>query len=298
MVRPANFGYNKETAKNNAFQKSGKDLTSSKIQKRAVKEFDKAVKKIRKAKIKVIVATDSQVPKKPDAIFPNNWISTHQNGTILTYPMFAAIRRKERNAAMIKKLEKKFRIKTHVQLEAFENEEMFLEGTGSMILDRKNKIAYACRSERTSEIVFKQFCKTMGFKPFLFNAVDKNKKPIYHTNVMMSLGVDFVMICMDSIPDKKERKRLKKQFKKTNKKVIKISYKQMLSFACNTLQVENAKGKRLLLMSTTAYSSLTKKQLHLLKSRTKILHCPIHIIEYFGGGSLRCMMAEIFLPNK
>ncbi len=297
MVQPSNFGYNSETAKNNAFQKKGKHLSSSEIQKTALKEFKKAVNKIRKAKIDVLVVKDSKAPKKPDAVFPNNWLSTHRDGTVVTYPMYSKKRRHERNPTFIQKLEKHFTVRKQIQLEAFEDAEMFLEGTGSMILDRDNKIAYACQSERTDPIVFNNFCQSMGYKPCLFTALDKSKQPIYHTNVMMSVGTDFVMICSKTIRKKKERKRVLKQLKKTGKKVIEISYKQMISFACNTLQVRNKKGKRYLLMSSTAYSSLDKKQLKQLKSITNVLHCTIPTIEYFGGGSLRCMVAEIFLKK-
>lgn len=298
MIRPASFGYNSETAKNNAFQKKKKRLGSSDIQKRAIIEFDNAVKKIKKAKIKVIVATDSKKPKKPDAIFPNNWLSTHQDGVLVTYPMFSNKRRAERDPAILKKLEKKFVIQKEIKFEAFENAGLFLEGTGSMVLDRENKIAYACQCERTDPDLFKQFCTSMGYKSCLFKAVDKANKPIYHTNVMLSVGVDFVMICWDTIKGKKDRKRLKKHFKKTGKRVVEISYKQMLSFACNSIQLKNKKGKRILLMSSAAFSSLKKKQLRILKAKTRILHCPIEVIEHYGGGSLRCMVAEIFLAEK
>jgi len=298
MVRPACFGYNQETAKNNVFQNKGTQLSASAIQKKALKEFDQVVEKFRKEKIHVIVAKDKASPKKPDAIFPNNWLTTHKDGSVLTYPMFSPKRRKERNKRFVKLLEKDFKVKKKIQFEAFEKVDLFLEGTGSMILDRENKIAYACESKRTDPTVFKEFCKCMGYKACLFNAVDQAKKPIYHTNVMMSVGADFVMICMDSIRSKKEQKKLKSLFKKTNKTIIKISYKQMLNFAGNTLQVQNKQGKKYLLMSSTAHASLNKKQLEMLAAKTYLLQCPIPTIEYFGGGSLRCMIAEVFLNRK
>jgi len=298
MVRPANFGFNKETAKNNAFQNKGKQYSATDIQKKALREFKGVVKRLKEEKINIIIAKDSKRPKKPDAIFPNNWISTHHNGTLVTYPMYSPKRRKERSGAILKKLEKLFIVKRHIQFEGYEIADMFLEGTGSMIFDRENKIAYACKSVRTHPVLFKHFCKTMGYKACLFRANDKSKNPIYHTNVMMSVGADFAVVCMDSISSKKERSRLKKQFKKTGKQAVEISYKQMVNFAGNMLQVENSKGQSILLMSTAAYRSLKKKQIKVLKNKTKIVHCSIPIIEYFGGGSLRCMIAEVFLPKK
>lgn len=298
MVRPANFGFNLETADNNSFQKNDRNWSAFEVQKKALKQFDEVVKKIQNAGIQVVVCKDSSLPKKPDAIFPNNWFSTHRDGTVVTYPMFSKLRRKERSKSIIRKISKKFGINKKVQLEAFEKVNLYLEGTGSMVLDRKNRIAYVCKSPRSNKLVLKQFCKCLNYKPVFFKAIDKKQQPIYHTNVMMSVGADFVFLCKHALKRKKDEKKLMSEFKKTGKEVIEISYKQMVSFGCNVLQVKDSKGKPVLLMSETAYRSLKRKQLRKLEPKTKILHCPIDVVEYYGGGSLRCMIAEIFLPNK
>lgn len=298
MVRPSNFGYNVETANDNAFQKKGKQWSDAQIQKKALKEFKGVVKLLRKAKISVMVIKDDKHPKKPDAIFPNNWITTHRNGLVITYPMFSPKRRFERNEKIIKRLKKHFHINKRIKYEAFEIADMFLEGTGSIVFDHKNKIAYACKSQRTNPVVFKDLCKSIGYKSILFKAVDAAKNPIYHTNVMMSIGADFAIVCSDSIPSKKHKERVLKQLKKAKKAVIEISYQQMQSFAGNVLQVKNKKGKRILLMSTTAYDAFTKEQLTVLKKKTEILQFSIPVIEHYGGGSLRCMIGELFLPLR
>lgn len=298
MVRPANFGFNEQTAANNAFQVRETNLTKKQIQQKAIEEFDTFVDKLRKKGVDVIVAKDSAKPVKPDAVFPNNWVSFHQEGSLITYPMYAPLRRTERQAHIIKLIEDSFEVTTKIALEDYEKADVFLEGTGSMILDRVNKIAYACLSPRTHDLLLKRYCELTGYKRVAFHSVDEKNQDIYHTNVMMAMGESFVVICMDTIKSKTERNRLIKKFESTKKAIIDISLKQMNAFAGNMLQVKNKKGKTFLVMSTQAFKSLTTQQKATIKKHTAIIHSSLEVIEQFGGGSARCMMAEVFLPTK
>ena len=298
MVRPANFGFNEETAKNNSFQANIFGLTPEEISSRAVVEFDQLVQKMVDHGIQVEIIQDTTEPKNPDAVFPNNWISFHHPDFIVTYPMFAKARRSERRESIIDIIREEYKIKAQFRFEQFEAEEKFLEGTGSMIFDRENKIAYACRSIRTDEKLFHQFCADMNFKPVLFDSVDAKGNPIYHTNVMMCVAADFVVICMESIPIAAERRLLKAFFKETGKKIIDISLNQVEQFAGNMLQLKNEKEDRFLIMSTSAYNSLNKEQLNSILPLTKIIHSDLTTIETYGGGSARCMIAELFLDKK
>ncbi len=298
MVRPAHFGYNPETATNNAFQSENPDLTAEQVKEKALQEFDTFVARLRDAGVQVYVAEDTPLPVKPDAIFPNNWVTFHQDGTVATYPMHAPTRRKERREDVIEQLSTHFEVNNRVQFEGTEAESRFLEGTGSLILDRPNRIAYACLSPRTEGELLDTFCTTMGYKKVAFTAVDGEGKAIYHTNVMMALGVDFVVICLDAVPDKAEQQLLKDQFAATGKAIIEISLDQMMAFAGNMLQVAGKDGTPYLVMSEQAYQSLTAGQVATIEQYTEILHSPLYTIEQHGGGSARCMMAEIFLEEK
>lgn len=298
MVRPANFGFNPQTAKNNAFQTNDTSLDINTIKTKAIAEFDQFVNKLRSAGVHIIVAEDTVEPIKMDAVFPNNWITLHENGTVITYPMHAPMRRLERREDIIEQIGTSFQIKKRIHLEGGEADHQFLEGTGSMIFDRQCQIVYACRSVRTSVDLLDQFCTEMDAEKVLFNAVDGNDLPIYHTNVMMALGETFVVICMDSIPDVEERAMLEQKFKATKKEIIPISLEQMLAFAGNMLQVRNRAGEGILVMSQQAYASLEPTQIEQLKRHTQLLHSDIKTIETYGGGSARCMMAEVFLPEK
>lgn len=297
MVRPAHFGFNAETAESNAFQKWDTILSQKEISQKAIAEFDAFVAELRVNKINVIVAQDSATPIKPDAVFPNNWISFHQNGTVILYPMQAVSRRKERQESVVAKATQNYKVNRRVDMSSFENQNRFLEGTGSMILDRVNRLVYACLSPRTDPILLNQFCHWADYKKIEFRALDANKTPIYHTNVMMAIGSSFVVICMDSVVYADDRRKLLKRFAATDKEVINISLKQMNAFAGNMLQVHNSEGEEFLVMSTQAYESLTDKQIRVLGEHTNILHSPLYTIESYGGGSARCMMAEIFLPK-
>ena len=298
MVRPANFGFNTDTADNNTFQTNDKSLTKSKVKAAAIKEFDRFVKKIQAAGIQVHVHQEHKDAISTDSVFPNNWFSCHAEGLLVTYPMFSTIRRSERQSSIIDELNNQYRIKTHIKLEKWEKNEQFLEGTGSMILDRHHKIVYACRSVRTNEELLDQFCYFMVYDKVLFDAVDSDGVPIYHTNVMMAVGTTFVVICLDSIKDKTQRQAVVNSFEATGKEIIDISLDQMGNFAGNMLQVKNTEGAQFLIMSTRAYKVLTKTQIELIEKHTQILHSDLKVIETYGGGSARCMMAEVFLQEK
>ncbi len=294
MVRPANFGFNPETADNNTFQKNDTSLSIDTIKEKAIQEFDAFVEKLRSHGIEVKVIHDTATPIKTDAVFPNNWISFHEDGLLVTYPMYSENRRLERRPDIIESFSKDYSIKNHVRLEKWESTPQYLEGTGSIIIDRVHKIAYASLSIRTDEKLFEDYCQFMKYKKVVFRSVDANGIPIYHTNVMMALGTDFVVICMDSIPDLKEKELLTKLFADTNKKIIDITLDQMAHFAGNMLQVKNADGQSFLVMSSQAFHSLRKDQIQEIKSHTNILHSDLRTIETYGGGSARCMIAEIF----
>ncbi|HEY6503401.1 MAG TPA: arginine deiminase-related protein [Chitinophagaceae bacterium] len=295
MIRPVNFGYNAETAVNNAFQvKSNEDD----IQQKALKEFDTFVNILRENGVDVTVVEDTPAPYTPDSIFPNNWVSFHNDGRILLYPMYAVNRRAERKQHVLDKIAEKFSIDKKIDLTGYEKENIFLEGTGSMVLDRENKIAYACLSPRTNEKVLSDFCKQMGYTACLFHATDGKGQDIYHTNVMMCVADRYVVICFDSIRDKNEKEHVTNTIKQTGKEIIEISLNQMNRFAGNMLQVENNKGEKLLVMSSQAFESLTDGQWNKLRSFNQIIHSPLTTIETNGGGSARCMMAEVHLPVR
>ncbi len=297
MVRPANFGFNEETAASNAFQHNDQSLSPEQIKHLAIGEFDEFVKKLRREGIEVFVQQDNPQPAKPDAVFPNNWITMHQDGTMVTYPMYAEKRRLERDPKIIKSIKDQFKVVRHLHLEEAEQDNIILEGTGSLILDRQNKLAYACRSPRTDEVLLDRFCQELGYGKVVFDAFDKDIA-IYHTNVMMALGETFVVICLDSVTKAAEREMLVKVFRDTNKEMIEISLDQMNAFAGNMLQVRNKEGQTFLVMSTQAFESLTDEQIKTIEKHTRILHSNIRTIETYGGGSARCMMAEIFLPRE
>jgi hypothetical protein len=295
MIRPVNFSFNKETAVNNAFQQPGYETDA---QEHAVHEFDNMVLLLRSNDIEVTVINDTPEPATPDSIFPNNWISFHSDGHICLYPMFAANRRMERKPFILEELAKEFQIRQKLDLTYFEEAGQFLEGTGSMVLDRDNKIAYACLSERTHPKVLDAFCNRMDYTPLSFKAFDNKGMPIYHSNVMMCVADSYVVICTESIRDTAERAQVEESILRSGKDLFPISLQQMESFAGNMLQVENTSGRKFLLMSSTAWHSLSEAQQAWLEKRNSILHSPLNSIEKNGGGSARCMMAEIFLPLK
>lgn len=295
MIRPINFTFNAETAVNNAFQTQG---GCENAQEKAEKEFDNFVNALRQNKIDVTVVQDTSEPYTPDSIFPNNWISFHKSNEICLYPMYAKNRRMERKTHVIEKIKERFKIEKTIDFSHYEPQEKFLEGTGSMVLDRENKIAYACISARTTPEVFADFCEKMGYKGVLFYALDGNNDEIYHANVMMCVGDKYSIICLDSIRNSVEREIVIESFEKTNKEIIDISIEQMNCFAGNMLQVSNSEGGRFLVMSSSAFNSLTPEQISAIRKYNEIIHAPLDTIELNGGGSARCMMAEIYLDVK
>jgi len=292
MIRPVNFGYNPETAVNNAFQEDSRD---PRVQEKALREFDDFTARLKAGGINVLVVEDTLLPFTPDSIFPNNWLSFHNDGTVVLYPMFAPNRRLERKEQVIETVNKHFEIKGTIDLTGFEKEDIFLEGTGSMVLDRENKIAYACLSPRTNENALQEFCRLYRYKPVCFEAADENGILIYHTNVMMCVADRYAVICLESIRNENERMKVSAEIAGSGKEIIPITFQQVQHFAGNMLQVENDKGEKILVMSSQAFHSLTPSQLSRLESFNTILHSPIDTIEKNGGGSARCMMAEIHL---
>ena len=295
MIRPVSFGFNEQTAGSNAFQVRNDEQLN--IQGQALVEFDAFVDKLRTNGIDVIVIDDTPQPHTPDSIFPNNWISFHEDGKVFLYPMQAKNRRLERRIDVIEGLKKHFNIAEVDDLSHFEQKNRFLEGTGSMVLDRQNKIAYACLSPRTDIEVMHAFCEKSGYSPVYFHAVDGNGTAIYHTNVLMCIADKFVVICLDTVRDKQEKTALKDMFNQTGKEVIEITLPQMNAFAGNMLELVNDKDEHLLVMSARAYQALTQVQIEKLQAYCRLVYSDLTVIENNGGGSARCMMAEICLPR-
>ena len=294
MVRPANFEYNPETAENNAFQSKAEKSHIESIKHSAIHEFDNMVSVLNSKGVETIILQDEERPVKPDAIFPNNWISIHEGGIIITYPMWAKSRRKERSEELIERISKYLNSDRRYSFEQFEDSNMFLEGTGSMVLDRVNKIVYACLSPRTDIRILDKFCELMGYQPIVFHAKDRKGVPMYHTNVMMVLGEGFVIVCLECIPDPNEVLKLRTHFKNTGKEIIEISIEQVESYAGNMLEVASSDGETYLVMSKSAFEVLRPAQIASIERHTSLLPIPIPTIEKYGGGSVRCMMAEVF----
>ena len=297
MIEPVAFGFNKDTAVNNYFQQHS-NADDIEIQNSALSEFLNMVEKLCTKGIQVIVVKDTKQPHKPDSIFPNNWISFHEGGQVVLYPMFAPNRRTERRRDIIQFIEENGIVLNNIDDFSFwEDENCYLEGTGSMILDRVHKVAYAALSERTDKAVFLQFCCTFGFEPVFFTAyqtVGVERKPIYHTNVMLSIADCYAVVCLESIDNQQERTKVINRLEESGKVIFEISEEQMYSFAGNMLQLKNKTGERFLVLSETAYNSLSENQIQQLKTYNKLIICTIPTIERIGGGSVRCMIAEIF----
>lgn len=298
MMKPACFGFNVQTAQSNYFQNSLQHLPLEEIQKRAEEEFINFKNKLINAGIQVICLYDTPQPQKPDAIFLNNWFSTHEDGTVFIYPMLTENRRAEKRTDIIDFLKYNFAVNNVVDLSAFEKENIFLEGTGSLIIDRKAGKVYAALSPRTSKQLVLDVAQKMKLKPILFTATDKHNRSIYHTNVMTTIGNGFAVVCMESIKSAEERRLVANFFKEDNIDVIEISFDQMNHFTGNLLQLVNEKGDPYLVMSSQAYSAFSKQQILQLEKHTNILHSDISTIETIGGGSARCMLAEMFLKSE
>jgi len=302
MVRPVRFRYNEETAVNNYYQQAMDGLTPEMAQEKASAEFDNFVHKLEDKGVQVIVINDNEDSDTPDSIFPNNWVSFHHDGRIAIYPMYAENRRAERREEIFEMLRDGygFQFEEIVDFTEFEDHDKYLEGTGSMILDRENKVAYAAVSQRTDEHAFVLWCDTFDYDPISFTAnqtVIGKRMPIYHTNVMMCVAQDFAIICLDSIDDTDERHKVVEALERTGKTVIDITEAQVNRFAGNMLQVKNEDGQPFLVMSSSAYHSLTEEQRNAIEKHCPIIHSSLDTIEACGGGSARCMMAEVFLPK-
>lgn len=301
MIRPAIFRMNEQTAVNNFYQKEVDNMLTDTVNAKAQKEFDDYVDKLKSIGVQVIEVEDSLDSDTPDAVFPNNWISFHENGSVALYPMFAENRRLERREDILDILENAgFKINDIIDYTSAEEEHLFLEGTGSIVLDRVNQKAYCALSPRSDEDLFIEFCEDFEYTPIVFNAyhtVNGQRKPIYHTNVMMCVGETFAVICLDCIDDKAERKNVANHLNQDGKEIVTITENQVSSFAGNMLQVMGGDNQSYLVMSEKAHNSLTNYQKETLLKHTRILTSSLDTIETCGGGSARCMMAEVFLPK-
>jgi len=295
MISPDQFGFNPETAGTNAFQHKV-DIKQSEIQKKAMNEFTGMVSQLKSKGINVITLKSRDDVVTPDAVFPNNWFSSHEGGKIVLYPMLAPNRRTERQPEALQKalLQSKIAVSEFIDLTEEENNSGVLEGTGSLVLDRVNKIAYAMESPRTTKLTFDKWCNKLGYQGIFFHAYDKHNLPIYHTNVVMSIGEEFTVICLESIKDQAEKELLVKKFKKTGKKIILISLKQAYSFCGNILQLKTQEGKKIVVLSRLALDAFTPDQKAQLEKFGELVPVDIQMIEKVEGGSARCMLAEIF----
>ena len=297
MIEPVAFGFNEQTAVNNYFQVQ----QEGNVQDNALKEFNDFVEKLRAKDINVITIKDTLEPKTPDSIFPNNWVSFHADGKVVLYPMFAENRRLERRDDIINQIKEQFEVTEVIDYSGAEKDNLFLEGTGSMIFDHDNKLAYGSVSLRLDEGLFRKFCSDFGFQPVVFHSYQtagEERLPIYHTNVMMCVADKFVVICLDCIDDESERNNVIETIKNSGKELIEISEDQMQNFAGNMLQVHNKSGEKFLVMSQSAYKSLNRDQVSAIEKYCEIIYSDLEVIETNGGGSARCMLAEIFLPKK
>lgn len=297
MIRPASFGYNTETAASNVFQ-GNVSLSEQQVQEDAVTEFDAFVTLLRSRQVDVFVIEDTPLPRKPDAIFPNNWFCTINDGTVATFPMFAANRRIEVRSDLIQKLKDEFIVANTEDWSTYDADQLYLEGTGSMIIDHEHKIIYACLSPRTNADLLQQFCDAHGYKAITFFSTDDNGTDVYHTNVIMHIGKAYAVLCLSSIRDEAEQNKVVQSLTETGHEIIDITIQQVHHYAGNMLQVESADNKFYTILSQQAFQSLTDNQKQQLSTHTNLLPVNISTIETVGGGSVRCMMAEIFLEKK
>ncbi|MBB5283857.1 hypothetical protein HNQ92_001983 [Rhabdobacter roseus] len=299
MVRPVHFAFNEQTATSNEFQDAAfARAHESTAQEQAREEFDHLVSQLDSHGVELYVFDDTPTPHTPDSIFPNNWVSFHQSGKIVLYPMMAPNRRDERRLDIIDELRKTFHVEEIIDLTYFEQQEKYLEGTGSMVLDRRYKIAYACLSPRTHPEVLDAFAEATGYEIVRFEATDENGQAIYHTNVLMCVGDIFAAVCLEAIRNPDERHLVRSVLEETGKYIVELTMEQVRQMAGNMLMVRNKKGEKLLVMSTQAYESLTPQQRDALDDYAELFHADLSMIEGNGGGSARCMLAEIHLPPK
>jgi len=296
MIRPGRFFPNPETAADNAFQCNA-DRDSEALTLLARKEFDAAVQTLRAAEVNVHVFEDTAEPEKPDAVFPNNWISTHDDGWIALFPMYSALRRRERRQDIIEQLRKYYRVTEVIDYSAFEEDGCFLEGTGSLVFDHLNKIAYVSLSNRSNPTVIQRFAEDFSYEPVTFTSIDSTGQPIYHTNVMMCIGTGFAMVGLEMIPNKAERQKVRAHLEKTGKAIVELSADQIANFAGNAIELHNKDGQKLLVLSTRAARALSEDQHEKLSHYVRLVPLELPTIE-LGGGSARCMIATIHLPPR
>ena len=296
MIRPSRFYPNPETAADNAFQRNA-DRGSDAVTSMARKEFDAAVHTLRVAGVDVHVFADTAEPEKPDAVFPNNWISTHHDGRIALFPMYSALRRRERRQDIVEELRKQYRVTEVLDYSAFEDEGCCLEGTGSLVFDHRNKIAYVSLSNRSNPKVIQRFAEDFSYEPVTFTSIGSNGQPIYHTNVMMCIGTAFVMVGLEMIPNKTERQQVRARLEKTGKEIVELSADQIANFAGNAIELHNKRGEKLLVLSTRAARALNEELLKRLSRYARLISLELPTVE-LGGGSARCMIATIHLPPR
>lgn len=297
MIRPVSFGPNSQTSSTNTFQQNpGRQTADATARSQA--EFERMVEALSAHEITAHVFDDTASPAKPDAIFPNNWISFHEDGTVVLYPMMTENRRTERRADIIDQLKRDFVVSRVIDLSEAEKQGTYLEGTGSVVFDHGNKTAYACRSPRTHDALVKRLCDELSYKPVIFNAVDENNVAVYHTNVMMCIGAKFAVICLDAVKDENDQDVLLESFSASGKKVIAISFAQMRAFAGNMIEVLTHDHEPVVLLSETAFQSLLPGQVNAISQFAEMLPLQINTIESVGGGSVRCMVAGIHLPRQ
>ncbi len=300
MIRPVAFTFNKETASSNAFQYHATNFTEKEIQLKALYEFENFAENLTAAGIEVVAVDDTLKPHTPDSISPNNWITMHHDGTVVLYPMQAANRRLERRKDIIDLLQKKYKftVKEVIDLSHHEKKGKYLEGTGSIVFDHPNKIAYANISPRTSEIVLKELCQKLKYDYYIFHASDAKGVPIYHTNVMLSLGDKVAIVCLESLKEASQRNEMEKKLKASGREIINLNFQQIAFFAANILQLTNHKKEPVFAMSHQAFCGFSQEQAGVLSKYGKLVYAPMPAFERIGGGSARCMLAEVFLPKK
>lgn len=296
MIRPARFAFNPDTAANNRFQQAPLDPQAASA--KALEEFDGYVDSLRQHGVEVLVVQDTPEPHTPDSIFPNNWWSSHADGSLVLYPMEGENRRLERGKGVLQVLEERFAIQRTVDLSPLEQHNLFLEGTGSMVLDREHRISYACHSGRTHEQALRQFAEQLDYQLCLFHAVDRQQVPIYHSNVMMNVGRQLAVACLDALPHADERQALERSLRDTGKELLALGFDQLERFAGNMLEVHDRNGQPLLVMSRSAWGSLDASQRRQVERHSRPLVVNIDHIERIGGGSARCMLAEVHLPSR
>ena len=294
MVRPAAFCFNEQTAVSNAFQSIPDERAN--LQSAAEAEFDAAIERLASVGVDVWVVDDTTAPIKPDAVFPNNWISTHTDGKVVLYPMHAPNRRLERRSDVVSELCDKYEVTSVLDLSHYESQDRFLEGTGSIVFDHDTRVAYACLSPRTDAGLLAELCQTLDYRPHTFHAVDGSGKEIYHTNVVMGIGSGFAVVCLDSVADAQEMNSLRDSLEQGDKEVIPITLDQMKSFAGNLLSIATGDGRQVVALSQTAYDALSEGQRQSISKYAILLPLSIPVIESVGGGSVRCMIAQNFLP--